>query len=253
MDFPLVYVNGCSYSDPEFHSSLKDNTYAYHLGKMINGYVFNRARSGASNRRIIRTTVYDLINQRQLNPRQKIIALVQLTFEMRDELWLDEIRNNLDPCESNFRNHQFTAGSKDWKQQLLQGNLVTNQATSRHKDFLDQWSRGRAFFYSPYAARINLLLDLLMLQYLLQSLNIDYLIFQGPTAETLDQEHLKDFFQQHLDQSRILDLEKFGFCQWCQEQGFLPFDQDLDRMEIGHYRQDAHQAFAEKFLIEKIT
>ena len=241
MDFPLIYVNGCSYSDEKYHPTLLGNTYAHHYGRLVNGFVSSRARAGSCNRRIVRTTVHDMIQQRQLNPNQQIIALIQLTFEIRDEIWFDDIEQTLDPCESHFRTHQFTRMA-DWREQLLSRNKISNNT-----GFLRKWSEGRAFFYSPYAERTNLLLDVLLLQSLFDSLDIEYLIFQGPKAEQLEDDYLKDFFLKQLNHPRILDFENFGFCDWCNKQGFIPLD-PIEPPGIGHYKPDAHLAFAEKFL-----
>lgn len=243
MTHPLIYVNGCSYSDENYHSSMIGNSYAHFYGNMIHGYVLSRAKSGSCNRRIIRTTTHDMIEQRRLNPQQKIIALIQLTFEIRDELWFDDIEPSLDPCESHFKTHQFS-NIPNWKELLL-----SNKKISSNNGFLRKWSEGRAFFYNTYAERINLLLDVLMLTKLFESLNIEYLIFQGPVAEKLEDEYLKDFFLNELDTPRILDFENFGFCNWCDTQGFDPID-PVESRKIGHYKPDAHQAFAEEFLIK---
>ena len=245
MTHPLIYVNGCSYSDDQYHPDMEGNTYAHHYGRMVNGYVISRARTGSCNRRIFRTTVHDLIEQRRVNPTQKIIAFIQLTFEIRDELWMDEISQTLDPCESQFRTHQFS-GLLDWRQRLL-----SNKKISDDNGFFKKWSEGRAFFYSSYAERINLLLDILMLKNLLKSLDIQYLIFQGPRAEKLDQEYLKDFFLNEISSPYILNFEEFGFCDWCWQQGFTPLGKNEPK-EIGHYKSDAHQAFAEQFLTKII-
>jgi hypothetical protein len=241
MNFPMIYVNGCSYSDSKYHSSMLGKNYGHFYGDLVNGFVLSRAQAGSCNRRIIRTTAHDLIEQRKLNPTQKIIALIQSTFEIRDELWHDDITQPIDPCESNFHTHQFSY-MKDWHTRLLKNQLISND-----RGFLKKWGEGRAFFYNGYAERINLLLDVLFLKTLLQSLNIEYLIFQGPIAETLEKEYLKDFFLSQLDDPRILNFETFGFCNWCHMQRFDTIDSNEPK-DIGHYKADAHQAFAEKFL-----
>jgi hypothetical protein len=124
-----------------------------------------------------------------------------------------------------------------------------------HTKFLKKWSEGRAFYYSPYAERINLLTDLVLLKFLMQQLEVDYLIFQGPSAEPLTPDYLKDFFLAQLDDTNILNLETFSFCDWCNGQGFTSFEDielsDSVHYHNGHYRADAHQAFAEKFLAER--
>jgi hypothetical protein len=242
---PLIYVNGCSYSDENYHKTMLNNTYAHHYGRLVNGFVLSRAKAGSCNRRIIRTTVHDIIEQRQLNPTQRIIAFIQLTFEIRDELWFDDIEQTLDPCESQFRTHQFSEYT-DWRERLL-----SNKPISKATGFLQNWSHGRAFFYNAYAQRINLLMDVLLLKNLFKSLNIEYLIFQGPRAEVLDDEYLKDFFLTQLNDTNILNFETFGFCDWCDVQGFDTLGKNEPR-PFGHYGPDAHQAFAEKFLFDKL-
>lgn len=91
-----------------------------------------------------------------------------------------------------------------------------------------------------------------MLRTLLDSLNVDFLIFQSPQAEKLQDEYLLDFFKkQILHDNRFVDLETFGFCDWCNEHKFTPLDY-LDRPTIGHYGADAHQAFAQQVLIPRL-
>ena len=242
-DFPLIYCNGDSYSDENYHPSLEGKTYAHVLGKHFNGFVINNAIRGSCNRRIIRSSVYDLIQQREQNPDQKIFAIVSLSFELRGEIWNDK-KTTADPKESNFQPHVF---SKDlnWRESLLNLLPINN---NKPDSFLDKYSQGRAYYYSPYAERINLMCDLIMFQALMNSLNIEFLVFQGPLAEKLEQEHLLDFFKERLDSNRFIDFETFSFCSWCFEQNFIPLD-FKDRPAIGHYGADAHRAFAEEILI----
>lgn len=251
-EFPLVYCNGDSYSNERYHISLKGKTYANIVGEYCNGFVINAAVSGSCNRRIIRTSLHDLIHQRQINPSQKIIALINLSFELRSELWIDDLVPD-NPVESNFVPHMFSA-QRNWRGNLLTGQSInTQQIYKVDSKFYEKFSQGRAYFYSPYAERINLLTDLIMLKSTLDALNIDFLIFQGPAAELLDSDYLLNFFKQHLaGDTRIFDLETFGFCDWALQQGFVPLD-FLDRPEIGHYGPDAHRAFANLILIPKLT
>jgi hypothetical protein len=92
-----------------------------------------------------------------------------------------------------------------------------------------------------------------MLKSLLESLNIEFLVFQGPRAEPLEQEYLVDFFKSHIaNDPRFFDLEQFGFVNWCHQQSFTPLDYQ-DRPLIGHYGADAHRAFAEQVLVPKLV
>ena len=252
MDFPLIYCNGDSYSAENYHGILHGKTYANIVGSHCNAFVVNRSVSGSCNRRIVRSSLHDLVLQRQLNPNQKIIALIGLSFELRTELWVDELNISGVPSESNFVNHHFTK-QISWRQNLLAGRSIeTENHYKLETVFLDKFSQGRAFFYSPYAERINLLTDLVMLKSTLDLMKVDFLIFQSPKAEQLQSEYLVDFLKQQLTMDdRFFDLEQFGFCDWCHESGFQPLD-FLDRPRIGHYGPDAHRAFAEQILIPRL-
>jgi hypothetical protein len=246
VDHPLIYCNGDSYSDENFHPTLKNQTYAHVVGQYLQGFVINNAISGSCNRRIIRTSVHDLVNERKLNPDQQIIALIGLSFELRSELW-NENKKTVAPAESNFENFHFTK-ELNWQDMLLKGMDIVLNKHRPDQDFFDKVSQGRAYYYSPYAERTNLLCDLLMFQSLMQQLNIKFLIFQSPMAEKLKSEYLIDFFKSTLNSKNFLDFETFGFINWCNHQGFEPLD-FKDRPEIGHYGIDAHRAFAEQILI----
>jgi hypothetical protein len=252
MNSPLVYCNGDSYSNENYHASLKGRTYDFVVAEFVNGFSINKAISGSCNRRIIRSTVHDLIQQRQLNPGQKIIALIGLTFDLRSELWIDELSNDLSAEESNYRAYTFTS-QLNWRENLLSGtDIQAKNNYNQHAKFFKKVIDGRAFFFSPYAERINLLTDLIMLKALSDTLDIDLLVFQSPVAEKLQPEYLVDFFKRQIvNDDRFFDLEDFGFLTWCNEQGFIPLD-FLDRPTIGHYGADAHSAFANKILIPRL-
>jgi hypothetical protein len=252
MDFPLIYCNGDSYVDPTYHPTLINASWPDFVAKTCNGFVLNKAIRGSCNRRIIRTTVHDIILQRQLNPTQKIIALIGLSFELRSEIWVNDTVDSRPPEETNFRTHIFSEHINWLKNLLNNQSLETPNYQNLDKKFLDKYSQGRAFFYSPYAERINLLTDLIMLRSLMDSLQIDFLIFQHPIAETLESDYLLDFLKEQISSDkRFFDLEKFSFPSWCYNQGFVPLD-FLDRPEIGHYGPEAHKAFAEAILLPKL-
>ena len=251
IDFPLIYCNGDSYSADTYHQTLQGKSYANVVAEHCNGFVINSAISGSCNRRIIRSTLHDLMLHRQQNPLQKIIALISLSFELRSELWADDLTIS-NPVESNFVTHVFSS-QLDWKEKLLGGkDIFMPNKHKFDKSFYEKFSQGRAFFFSPYAERINLLADLIMLKSTMQSLDIDFLIFQGPVAEQLESDYLLDFFKQQISaDSRIFDLETFGLCAWAHQQGFKPLDY-LHRPTIGHYGADAHRAFANQVLVPKL-
>lgn len=251
MTHPMIYCNGDSYSDPDYHPSLPGNTYAHVIGERLKGFVMNRAISGSCNRRIIRTTVHDMIQQKQLNPQQKTIAVIGLSFEIRSEIWIND-KNPQRSEESNFVTHIFSSQT-NWRENLLQGlSMDSDNPHLLEKKFYKKYTDGRAYFYSPYAERINLLCDLIMLRSLLDQLDIGFLIFNSIVPEKLESDYLLDFFQKEIQSDpRFIDLNRFGFCEWSRQNGFVPVD-FLDRPEIGHYQADAHRAFADEVLLPKI-
>jgi hypothetical protein len=254
MDFPLIYCNGDSYTDETYHPTLRGNTYVNFVANELNGFAINAAISGSCNRRIIRTTLHDVITQRHLNPTQKIIALIGLSFELRSEIWIDDIENTRSAEESNFRTHTFSK-QLNWRENLLADHSVDSlNPHKQNEKFFKKFSEGRAFFFSPYAERINLLADLVMLRSLFESLNIEFLVFQSPRAEKLESDYLLDFFKKQIfDDERFIDFETFGFADWCHKQNFTTIDPiDMFPPAIAHYGPDAHEAFAKQIIIPKL-
>lgn len=240
MDFPLIYCNGDSYSSENYHPDLVGNVYANFVATRYCGFVINKSVSGSCNRRIIRTTVHDLIQQRQLNPAQEIVALIGLSFELRSEIWVQDVENKFGPEESDFKPHRFAEDLTN----------LNNYGTPAK--YFNQYTESRAFFYNAYAERINLLCDLIMFRELMYNLNIKFLVFQGPRAEQLSSDYLLDNFKKQLqDDSHFIDFETFGFVNWCAEQKFTPLDMQ-ERPLIAHYGPDAHKAFAEQILIPRL-
>lgn len=254
LNFPLIYCNGDSYSDSNYRPFMKTETYAHHVANALNGYVINNAISGSCNRRILRSSCHDLLLQREHNPDQQIIALIGFSFEIRDEIWVDNLIQDREPQESNFRTHQFSVES-NWQQHLYTNKLVVNDnknITSFDKKYLQKWSEGRAYFYSSYAERINFLMDVLLFKTILEKHNIDYCMFQSPLAEKLENEYLLDFFNSRMCDDRIFNFETFSFCNWCHTNGFKPIDPN-ELPDIGHYGPDAHKSFAENVLLPKLA
>lgn len=216
----------------------------------------NKAKSGSCNKRIMRVALHDLIQQKTLNPKQPILALLGLTYELRDEIWLDDHRDLPDAEESHFFRFQI-ALDVSWRKQLIEGvfcksNLSTKLANSLgpQRSFLKKYQEGRAFFYSPCQERINLYMQLFLMIEWCKQHDVNVLVFCGaPMFEPLEQEYLKDFFGSEIDSRHVLDLEKFSMYDWCRSQGFMPYEDDPN---IGHkhYKSDAHRAFADFLMSE---
>jgi hypothetical protein len=243
-DFPLIYCNGDSYTDERYHSSLKGAIYVNTVAEHLGGFAINNGINGSCNRRIIRSSMHDLLLQRQHNPNQRIIALIGLSFEIRGEMW-DNDRIPETEQESQFLTHKFFSKNENWFDELL------SVAKQKDNSFFDKYTQGRAYYYSPYAERINLLCDCVMFQSLMESLNIEFLMFQSPKAEKLETEYLLDFFKSQLKPKNFFDFETFGFANWCNQQGFGSLDLHVVP-ELRHPDANGHRAFAEQILLPRI-
>lgn len=253
MDFPLIYCNGDSHSDPNFYyPAMVGHTYADYVGAHCNGFVINKSKSGSCNRRIIRTAVHDLMVQRQANPGQPIMALIAFAQEHQDEFWVDGRTPN-DPPESNFVGHSLIT-SLDHAQIFQDDEVVLrfdDQESRIARDLVQDWSRGNSGLYNAYARRIDFLHDLLMLTGLLERLQVQAVCFQITPRERLVSEYLIDFYKSNINSATVFDLETFGFATWCSQQGFEPL-LDHESPDLAHYGADAHQAFANDVLIPKL-
>ena len=76
----LIYSNGCSFSINEPHS------YADYVAQSLNAELINKGQLGACNRRIIRTTMRDLLEIKSNN----VMALIGLAIMGRTELWRND-------------------------------------------------------------------------------------------------------------------------------------------------------------------
>lgn len=262
-DFPLVYCNGDSYSNNNYDESLQNSTYDFVVAKKFNGFNINNAISGSCNRRIIRTSVADLLEQRKLNPTQRIIALIGLSFDLRSEFWNDDFlkmprRHEIDAessvYESDFISYQFS-NAPNWVELLKKGKIIEpltkHAGTNFSKKFYNMLNNVRAFFFSPYAERINLYCDLIMFRALMDSLDIEFLVFNSPPRETdMSNEATLDLFSHQIENdSRFIGFsEEFSFCEYLADNNFVPLD-FIDNPSIGHFGSDGHKYFAENIIL----
>jgi hypothetical protein len=264
--FPLVYCNGDSYSNNNYHESLRKSTYDFIVADALNGFNINNAVSGSCNRRIIRTSVADLVEQREINPSQRIIALIGLTFDMRFEFWnekflktpLHQINDTNSVFEGDFLSLQFTT-MPNWFSVLRKGiriqKLPKNTDINFKKKFFDMLNNVTAFFFNPSAEVINLFCDLIMFRALLDTLNIEFLIFNcAPTDVTYTDNALIEHFSKIVfKDSRFIKFnEGFSFCSYLADKKFVPLD-SVHNPSIGHFGSDAHEHFAKTILLPRLS
>lgn len=265
LNFPIVISSGGSQLSRDWYAKFLSlpvdsvKLFPEVVAEQLHGYSHNVAAPGRSNRMILRKALYECIKQLENNPGQRTIVLVELTFDLRKDVWFESLENN-DYSESNFVSIQL-AMTEDWWSKRIQrkpqdgvnicDQLKKDKLNSMDKKYLTMWQKAEQYFYSPYAENINLIMDLINFTGFMKANNIEYLIFRGPPVEPFQEEHLLNTFDKFIStDSNVLDLKNFGFNQWCIDNNYPPLDW-LDRPEIGHPSIEAHKAFG-LFLTEKL-
>lgn len=257
MEFPLILAYGGSQLNTGWYSQalgiLKEEIKLFPelVSDYFNGFCINNSIPGTANSRFIRKATHDCLEQRKLNPKQRIIVLIELTFDLRKEIWNESVTPD-DSTESNFQSIQL-ATELDWRETLL-GNkkswFADKMQVSPEEKFLLKWKQGELFFYSPYAENINLLQQLITLTALFREQKIDYIIYRGNPVEQFQEEYLLDFFAEYLERDPcILDLFNFSFTKWTLDNGLGTVENSNDCHN--HPSLDAHREFA-NLLIKKL-
>lgn len=240
----IVYSNSCSFGAPQGHE-----TYGNVVARHHKAFFKNAGKAGACNRRIIRTTLRDLIELKEQG--DDIIALIGLTFLSRTELW----RSDLNPVDNDGHFHVLSIKHDkiDWSTKGLIDTMVPNihelaepSVQSYYKEWLTHYDRE--------GTMTNLLTDILMLTGWLKAQNIQYVIFSGPDVFEgddvigYDAPFLSSLVEQVKQDKGILNPWGFSFGTFALEQGYKPKDYDVYGKH-GHPGELAHKAFG-TFLCE---
>lgn len=262
MDHPLILAFGGSQVSPKYYSRQlnipieETNLFPEHVADKLGGFCINHALAGCCNSRLIRRTILESISQRELNPAQRIIVLLELNFVIRKEIW-DSKHTPEDPAESQFRSVQI-AHTVDWwtksrgQEKVTMVDKITElfQEKSDKQQFLEKWQQGEMFFYSPYAENITLIQNLITLTALLKQLNIEYLIFRGNPVEKFEPEYVLDTFMNYINRdSHVLSLTEFSFNEWAVSNGLGVLEKEIT--SSGHPSYKAHAEFA-NFILSKL-
>lgn len=188
----ILYSNGCS-----FTANMKldrEHRYPWLVGNHFGWKVHDKAVAGNCNSKIIRCTMRDCV--RLLERKEKIQALVQLTFKER---W--EYAGNPD-------------GLKKWQYSFCEDLFEVIKPGDEANWPLEIKNYAKQVFLSqkPNALYSQLFSNLLGLVSFFKHNRIHYKIFAGPRAINDDHAHFtKDLFYKYLSQdSNILDLTTFN-------------------------------------------
>ena len=243
----IVYSNSCSFGEP----GQGHNVYSDYVAKYFNATCVNHGVRGSCNRRIIRTSLRDLIELR--NQDFDIIALVGLTFVSRTELWQPWLPAN--QTDGHFHSINVDHKKIDWSIKGLIDTIVPDihqLADERIRDYYKHWLE----HYHPESAVTELLTDVIMFTGWCRYNKIKYCVFSnvdvlpddktvGYTSPFIDS--LKD---QILEDSNIIDPWQFSFGTYSLENGFLPKDYQKYGNH-GHPDSNAHKFFGQ-YLIKHL-
>lgn len=215
----IVYANSDSYG-----VCSTGKTYADFIGQAFNAGTVNRGLSGSCNRRIIRTTIRDLLDLKKAH--KDILAIIGLAPTNRFEFWGDVAIDN----DGHFKSFQPSS-------------VVPNTAKYLHRGCIEN--------YNDESSNTNLFLDLILLTGFLKRYDINYLIWQGSMSlkpSDFDAPFIKNFYIEVNSDTKILDMFDFSFSKYCSIiKGYTPYDSDLYGI-YGHHCEQAHKDFAEYLL-----
>lgn len=240
----IVYSNSCSFGEPDPSHPVYADIVADHLGAQL----INHGVKSSCNRRIIRTTLRDLVEL----PKKPILVLLGLTFVSRTELW--QPNNDAQGNDGHFYPIVVDHKKINWTKGLIDTLIpnISDYAEDHIKEYYKQW----LLHYHPEAAVTELLTDLIMFTGWCQNNHIQYLIFSNVDVLPGDSQvgYTSPFLntlKHRIDQDpNIIDLWNFSFGTFSLNGGFVPKDYHIYGKH-GHPDSGAHRKFAE-FLIQRL-
>ena len=243
----IVYSNSCSFADPSQGHTIYPDCIAQHL----NAQLINRGLNGSSNRRIIRSSLRDLVELRQQNQTENVLAVIGLTFIARTELWQPWLtsRDN----DGDFHTIQINYKKFDWSKGLTDTVVpdVYRHADHRIQDYYKNW----LLHLAPEAEITNVLTDILMFAGWCRSNNIDYLIFANPDqfdSIDLTAPFIKSLYKEVVQDPKIIDPWQFSFGTYALSKNYQPKDAELYGRH-GHPNEQAHIDFADHLVVNYLN
>lgn len=228
MDFDCIFINGDSYSEPVS----RYKTYGVFLSEQLGIPVTNLAKAGSSNKRIVRSTIENLIKSKTefSNP----LVIIGWSFVRRREVWYYGDDPQVDDYV--FDTPLSRLVTLDF---LLKNNLATPDQKASIPPAL-QIHKALTDFYT----------DLYLLSNYLRMNNIRYFWFSG--ADNTDCPIHSFPYLESLAQVKavntdpnIFALHDFCMLKWAQQN-------DHKAAPTGHLSQQGHQKFS-KFLLDKLS
>jgi hypothetical protein len=236
----ILYSNSCSFGAPgQCH-----DVYSDYVAKEYSATLINKGVSGSCNRRIIRSSLRDLI---ELKNKSDIVALIGLTFISRTELWQpwQEAIDN----DGHFFPLQINHEKIDWSISGLIDTIVPNvheYANHNIRDYYKNW----LLHYHPESVMTDLLADIIMFCGWADYNRVKYIIFSNVDVLPKDDKvgytspFIQSLQQQILNNKNIINPWEFSFGTFALAQGLQPKDYHLYKNH-GHPGEQAHKLFSE--------
>ena len=242
----IVYSNSCSFGIKQEHP-----VYAELVATEFGASSVNAGLSGSCNRRIIRTSLRDLIDLKNQNNKD-ILCLIGLSFITRTELWQPSI-----PAlskDGNFHSLAVEHTKFNWAKGLLNTQIpdIHLSAPPPVQEYYKQW----LLHMSKEAIITETITDIIMFKNFCLQHNIKILIWSNTQVWPADPEvavgdiFLKNFVEYITADKHFINPWTFSFQQYALECGHRPKDEHVYGI-TGHPNGHAHRDFA-NFLIEYI-
>ena len=139
----IVYANGCSFGLPVGPEAI---CYSELIAQRLNAQLISKHTAGSGNRRLIRSSLRDLIELKKKS-NEKILALIGLSFFFRTELWQPELPAT--PNDGHFHPIRTDHIRKTSKSQYYSGDI--------EKEYKKKF---KTYFYTPYIVYMSLMTDI---------------------------------------------------------------------------------------------
>ena len=244
----LVYSNSCSFGA----SDQGHKIYPEVVAENFSAQLINCGLPGSCNRRIIRTTLRDLVELK--NQHKNILVLLGLTFISRTELWQPWVTpvNN----DGHFLSIAVEHKKIDWSANGLIDTIVpgvSKLADSRLQKYYKQWLD----HYHPESAMTDLLTDLIMFTGWAKNNNIQYIIFSnvdvlpGDDKVGYNSPFIESLKHEIENDKCVINPWTFSFGSYALNSGLVPKDYHLYKQH-GHPGEEAHTLFA-NFILKHLT
>jgi hypothetical protein len=240
----ILYSNSCSFGAIQGHKVYGDFVAEHFDAKFINAGI-----SGSCNRRIIRTSLRDLLALKELD---QCVALIGLTLIQRTELWQPEKPANAN--DGHFHSIRVDHESFDWSRGLIDTVIpnISDHAETAVKDYYKNW----LIHFNPESVLTDLFTDLLMFTAWARHNQVKYVIFfnmnvlPGSDQVGYTSPFISSLVTEIQQDKNIIDPWTFSFGKHSLSQGFIPKDYTLYGIH-GHPGPEAHQMFGQ-YLIDHI-